>query len=132
MSLLLLLLLFSPTQGGNVLMYLPVAARYSYPSLIMSPILIARSHLNAWTPLAHGLALHGHNVTVVTAIPSVDHPDGVHEIVVPCTEFQDFLENYSSFKVSDDIGVWDSLQRVVQGGQALNKVRDSSTKKFYC
>ena len=67
--------------------------------------------------------MHGHNVTVVTAFPSINHLDGVQEIVVPCPEFVDFLENYSSFKVSDDIGTWDSLQRVVQGGQALNKVK---------
>ena len=60
---------------------------------------------------------------MVTAVPSINHPDGVQEIVVPCPEFVDFLENYSSFKVSDDIGTWDSLQRVVQGGQALIQVK---------
>ena len=60
---------------------------------------------------------------MVTAVPSIDHPDGVHEIVVPSPELVDFLENYSSFTVSDDIGTWDSLQRVVQVGQALNKVK---------
>ena len=59
----------------------------------------------------------------MTAVPSINHPDGVQEIVVPCPEFVDFLENYSSFTVSDDIGTWESLHRVVQGGQALNKVK---------
>ena len=66
--------------------------------------------------------MHGHQVTVVTTIPANGHPSGVTEIVVSCQEFSDFMDDYAAFMVSSDIGVWDSLQKVAQGGEALMKV----------
>ena len=92
---------------GNVLMYLPVTTK---------------SHQSAWTPLVQGLALAGHKVTVVTTIPTLDHPPGITEILITSREFSAFCEDYSGMMVSSTIGVWDSLQMVLQGGQALIKV----------
>ena len=83
---------------------------------------LLRSHLHAWTPLAHGLAMHGHQVTVVTDTPSTDPPPGLTEIVVTSKEFSSFQEDYSVFMLSDNKGVWDSLRRVMQGAEIIIKV----------
>ena len=78
-----------------------------------------RSHQNAWTPLAHGLAKAGHSVTMVTTVPCITdlHP-GITEVVITCKEFQSFSEEYSGLTS----GVWDSIQMVLQGGKAVMKV----------
>ena len=61
-------------------------------------------------------------MTVVTNTPSTDPPAGLTEIVVNCKEFSDFQEDYSVLALSEKVGVWDSLQKVVRGGEALMKV----------
>ena len=81
-----------------------------------------RSHQNAWTPLAHGLAKAGHSVTMVTTIPCIGQHPGITEVVITCKEFQSFSEEYSGLVVSSTSGVWDSLQMMLQGGEAVMKV----------
>ena len=60
---------------------------------------------------------------MVTTIPATDPPDGLTEIVIASKQFSAFLASYSSCMVSDNIGVLDSMQRAVQGAEAIMQVR---------
>ena len=60
---------------------------------------------------------------MVTTIPATDPPDGLTEIVIASKQFSAFLASYSSCMVSDNIGVLDTMQRAVQGGEAIMQVR---------
>merc|ERR1719347_93143 len=111
MALLILALILALCDGGNILMYLPITTR---------------SHQNAWTPVARGLALAGHSVTIVTTIPTMDYPPGITEILITSREFSAFCEDYSGMMVSTSAGLWDGLQIIRQGGEVLIKVHKAA------
>ena len=75
-----------------------------------------------WHALVKGLAQNGHRVTVVTTFPSPKMQQGVQEIVVPNEDIVAFLDDYYSLRNSAERGIWNSLDKLAQGGRILLEV----------